>query len=282
MNRFPFQLIFFLVFILWSSSALAQTVSLEWDTNTEDPHLAGYRIYYQAGTSQPPFLGTGAFEGDSPIDVGLGNSQVVTLPDDGKVYYFTITAYDESGYESAYSNIVANRPRPALLGPGQNSSVIEQNVIFRWNHEPADLNTTYTLVFGPESGVDASGFWIGGSKAFFPWAVTAYVLLFLLPLLMGRLRWLAGLKVLASGFVCVFLVTACGGGGSGSADDGSTDPSTDIPGIQTQDFPGLTQQYYEATDLVPGQTYYWKVVAVDGQGTEVESEVFSFTTSPQL
>lgn len=278
MNRFPFQLLFFLISILWSSSALAQIVSLEWDPNT-DPHLAGYRIYYQAGTSQPPFLGTGAFEGDSPIDVGPGNSQVVTLPDDGRVYYFTITAYDESGYESAYSNIVANRPRPALLGPGPNSSVIEQNVTFSWQHEPADSNTTYTLVFGPESGFVASGFWIGGSKAVFPWVVTSYILLFLLPSLMGRLRWLAGLKVLATGFVCVFLVTACGGGGTGSSDDESAgSSSTDIPGVQTQIVSGLSQQNYLVTDLVPGQTYYWKVVAVDG-GTEVESDVFSFRTS---
>jgi hypothetical protein len=154
-------------------------------------------------------------------------------------------------------------------------------VTFRWHHEPADANTTYTLVFGPASGVVASGFWIGGSKAVFPWVVTAYILSFLLPLLMGKLRWLSGLKVLAAGLVCVFLVTACGGGGSGAPDDGSDDPSSPgIPGVDTQTVSGLSQQYYEATALVPGQTYSWKVVAVDGQGTEVESDVFSFRSSP--
>ena len=278
MKRLHFQLIFFLVFILWSSSALAQIVSLEWDPNT-DPQLAGYRIYYQAGTPQSPLLGTGAEEGASPIDAGPENFQIITLPNDGRVYYFAITAYDASGYESAYSNIVANRPQPALQWPGNNSSGINQSVTFSWYHEPADANTTYTLVFGPESGV-ASSFWIGGSKAVFPWAVTAYVLLFLLPLLMGRLRWLAGLKVLATGFVCVFLVTACGGGGSGSSDDESTGSSNDIPGVETQTVSRLSEQDYLATDLVPGKNYYWKVVAVDGQGTEVESEIFSFRTSP--
>jgi len=66
------------------STGLAQTVSLEWDPNTE-PDVAGYRLYYQAGSPQPPFLSAESVQGASPIDVGTDTFLDLDLPDDGRI-----------------------------------------------------------------------------------------------------------------------------------------------------------------------------------------------------
>jgi hypothetical protein len=44
-------------------------VYLQWDANSE-PDLAGYRVYYQAESSDFLFQGIGAIEGPAPVDVG--------------------------------------------------------------------------------------------------------------------------------------------------------------------------------------------------------------------
>lgn len=83
--------------------SLCFAVTLQWDANTDA--VAGYRLYY--GTEPTaPFTGTGAVEGPSPVDVGNVTQATITLP--AGAYYFTVTAYDSSGYESAYSNIVGS------------------------------------------------------------------------------------------------------------------------------------------------------------------------------
>lgn len=262
-----------LLILFWVSTAVAQSVNLAWDPSS-DPSVAGYQVYYQAGNSQPPFLGTEAAEGMSPIDVGPSTSLGLALPDDGRVYYFTVTAYNGTGAESSFSNIVANQPMPMLLEPGQNSSGVGQVVTFSWSHEVTDPNTTYTLAYGPEAEVTAAGFLGGPIKTDTSWWLIIFGLLALLPLFLSRALRFSWLPVIVAGFFGSCLVTACGGGG------GSESSATVIiPGVQTQVVSELYNQYYVATDLVPGQTYYWKVLAIDGQGVEVESEVFSFSTA---
>ncbi|MFH1933246.1 MAG: hypothetical protein ABIN18_16855 [Pseudomonadota bacterium] len=83
-------------------------ITLAWDANTE-PNLAGYKVYYDTDGSGAPYNGTGAAEGDSPIDVG--NVTEFTLSDlsDGKVHYFTVTAYNDERLESGYSNEVSTQ-----------------------------------------------------------------------------------------------------------------------------------------------------------------------------
>jgi hypothetical protein len=57
--------------------------------------------------------------------------------------------------------------------------------------------------------------------------------------------------------------------------DSSTIP---LPGASSvQVFEGLEDNTFIAENLQAGTTYYWKVVAVDGQ-TRVESDIYSFTT----
>ena len=85
----------------------ASTTTLSWDPSPT-PEVTGYKIYYNLDSTALPFNGTGAFEGNSPIDVG--NVLTFTLNDLllNSKYYFSVTAYDASNNESSYSNIVSN------------------------------------------------------------------------------------------------------------------------------------------------------------------------------
>src|SRR3990170_4426720 len=79
-----------------------ETATLSWDaptTNTDDTDLtdlAGYKIYYR--TSPGTY--------DSVIDAAKVTTYTVSdlTP---ATYYFVVTAYDEEGNESDYSNVVS-------------------------------------------------------------------------------------------------------------------------------------------------------------------------------
>jgi hypothetical protein len=64
-----------------------------------------YRVYYNNDSACGPFDGRGLTQGDSPISVGAGSSLVVSGLTSSP-YYFTVTAVDYLGRESAYSNLV--------------------------------------------------------------------------------------------------------------------------------------------------------------------------------
>ncbi len=92
-----------------------RTVTLNWEPSTE-PGIGGYRIYYdtQPGPPYNPAQEDWVEEGPSPISVDKEVSQI-TLHGlrNGKSYFFSITAYDESsGMESGYSQEVIARPVP--------------------------------------------------------------------------------------------------------------------------------------------------------------------------
>jgi hypothetical protein len=70
-------------------------VSLEWDANTE-PDLDGYKLYYGSASRSYGYI----------IDVGNQTSFTVVDLVEGETYYFSVTAYNTSGYESTYSNEV--------------------------------------------------------------------------------------------------------------------------------------------------------------------------------
>jgi hypothetical protein len=84
--------------------------SFAWDANTE-PDIAGYRVYYKYGTSGPPYDGTGAIEGNSPIQVPLSSLNDPANPEftihdlsDTESVHFVCAAYDIYGNESDFSN----------------------------------------------------------------------------------------------------------------------------------------------------------------------------------
>jgi hypothetical protein len=77
------------------------TLSWEAPTTTVEgtplSSLSGYRIYY--GTSSGHY--------SAKVDNITGTSRMITGLVEGKTYYFVVTALDENGYESDYSDEVA-------------------------------------------------------------------------------------------------------------------------------------------------------------------------------
>jgi hypothetical protein len=93
----------------------AMDVTFEWNANTE-PDLDGYKVYYKTDSPGEPYNGIGAFEGDSPIDVGdVTEFTLHDLPD-GKVCFFVVTAYDRDKLESDFSNEVDALSKSTLQG----------------------------------------------------------------------------------------------------------------------------------------------------------------------
>ncbi|MBE9471452.1 MAG: fibronectin type III domain-containing protein [Chloroflexi bacterium] len=82
------------------------SVILSWDAHPSFTTGWGYKVYYDTDSSLPPYEGTGLNEGDSPIDVGDDTSYTLTGLDPSQDYYFAVTAYDNEGHESWYSNLV--------------------------------------------------------------------------------------------------------------------------------------------------------------------------------
>ena len=87
--------------------SFAGTVQLTWDPNTET-NLTGYKVYY-ANTNVQPFQGTGAAQGASGSILIPKGTQTATLSalDPTHPYFFAVTAYNNQGAESTYSNIVS-------------------------------------------------------------------------------------------------------------------------------------------------------------------------------
>ncbi len=125
------KILFIMLFLLIVTLAQAVEITLQWDSNTE-PDLAGYFVYYKRDIvddtySGPPYDGTGALKGNSPIKIYLNGSKpidstddelnnnnnpemTITLPNlpDDQRYYFSVTAFDNEipSLESDYSNEV--------------------------------------------------------------------------------------------------------------------------------------------------------------------------------
>ncbi len=128
---FVYKIVFVLfVLTVFNSSVFARQVSLQWDPNSE-PDLSHYVVYW--GSS------SGSYSNDSG-DIGLATSYTCSLPDDGNIYYFAVTAVDVAGLSSDFSNEVntgdllisdssiAGNPPAADAGPDQN--VNEGSLVF--------------------------------------------------------------------------------------------------------------------------------------------------------
>lgn len=76
----------------------SDAVTLSWDALPSDTVGYGYKIYYGPNTDFP-FTGQGLSQGDSPIDAGNVSSFTITDLPIGTTY-FSVTAYDNQGYES--------------------------------------------------------------------------------------------------------------------------------------------------------------------------------------
>jgi hypothetical protein len=84
-----------LLMLLLPVMSMAQTVSLQWDANTETD-LAGYKVYQ----------GTASRNYGTPTVLGLVTTYAIPTLQPG-TYYFAVTAYNTSQLESGYSNEVS-------------------------------------------------------------------------------------------------------------------------------------------------------------------------------
>jgi fibronectin type 3 domain-containing protein len=86
--------------VFGSNSTLAREVTLTWDANSE-PDLSHYIVYW--GTE------SGKYTQNSGA-IGLVTEYKLSIPNDGKKYYFVVTAVGTSKLESDYSNEVVAEP----------------------------------------------------------------------------------------------------------------------------------------------------------------------------
>jgi hypothetical protein len=136
MSRLSQKKYFFLLFfsstlLLFLCSSAEASVTLAWDkpaTNADGTpctDLAGYKVYYDTDSAAAPYGGTGLVEGNSPITVPVSSLTDPARPElalsglsPSATYHLTVTAYDTSGNESGYSNVItipANTPPTATV-----------------------------------------------------------------------------------------------------------------------------------------------------------------------
>lgn len=87
-----------------ASDAIAASVTLGWDSNTE-PDLEGYVIYRNVGSPGPPYDYSDTLPEDDLADP-LHPKATLTGLKEGKEYYVALTAYNTDGVESSFSNDV--------------------------------------------------------------------------------------------------------------------------------------------------------------------------------
>ncbi len=80
-------------YLLCIPHANAASVTLAWDPNTE-PDIVGYSLYYGKASGIYEFV----------IDVGNQTTCNISDLEDAETYYFVVTAYNISGFESDFSS----------------------------------------------------------------------------------------------------------------------------------------------------------------------------------
>ena len=105
-------LLSFCFVLLYADFSLSADLTLAWDCNSEN-NLEGYKIYYLTASPDGWADGTGLAQGASPITVPLDVLETAATPSfqlsglaAGESYHFSVTAYNESGTESDFSNLV--------------------------------------------------------------------------------------------------------------------------------------------------------------------------------
>lgn len=85
------------------------SVTLTWSRVT-DADLAGYLIFY--GTRPGRYFGTDSDDGPSPVDAGMNTEFTLEGLENGKLYYFSVAAYDDATppHRSGFSDEVSARP----------------------------------------------------------------------------------------------------------------------------------------------------------------------------
>ncbi len=284
MKSFQILIISFLIIVNSITVAFSQDITLSWDASPTT-EVTGYKVYYKQGDMNYPFDGTGAYEGDSPVDVGPELSTTLTDLTDGLNYFFSVTAYADDSAESSYSNIVSNGWLPALLIPENGATNEPISVMFRWETAPSEYDVSYTLFYGTnQDEVDSAAvfpFLPPITKHHLPITIVGILLVLMLFGIQSRnqTKRFFGKRGLLLTIIVGGFLTACGSSGGGGSSTSSHSVATPeesvLYSVAKED-----SDYHQAYDLEPSTTYYWKVVATDATDPNLtyESEVKNFTT----
>ena len=117
---------FGLVILLCSSLASAASATLAWDVVTA-PELAGYKLHYGSASRNYGFN----------VNAGKSTTAAVSGLEEGKVYYFAVTAYDASGKQSGFSNEVSYKV-PELDSDGDGLTDREETQTYSTDPKKAD------------------------------------------------------------------------------------------------------------------------------------------------
>ncbi len=148
MKKNTYILIGVAILLMFSPYSFSEEVTLDWAANTE-PELLGYYIYYKPDTCCAPYQGTGADQGNSPIQVPLsqiadpGNPEfLISGLDDNRAYYFVISAYDGEE-ESGYSNEVKIKA-PQIVSQPVPTYLSNNAVTIEWKtNEPGNSEARF-------------------------------------------------------------------------------------------------------------------------------------------
>ncbi len=92
-----------------STAKEAASLHLAWDASN-DPAVVGYRVYYGDSSAKDSARYTKSVQ----VEGRLTCSAVISGLEDGKTYFFAVTAFTADGKESAYSPEITYKP----VGPG--------------------------------------------------------------------------------------------------------------------------------------------------------------------
>lgn len=121
----------------------AKDYSFSWSANPEP--VEGYRLYYKKGGDKgPPFDGSGAVEGASPITIGKQTSFTISGLEDNTTYHFALTAFngaDESSYSGIITVFETIAPPPPAPPPPLTTG--NYTFTFSWENTPGIDITAY-------------------------------------------------------------------------------------------------------------------------------------------
>jgi hypothetical protein len=158
-HGFIWKVILFVLLVLQYniSPALAGDAALTWDAPTTNvdgsplTDLAGYKVYY----------GTTSGNYSTSIDVGNQTTYTVTGLGTG-TFYFAITAYDTSGYESGYSNVGSKTfsdTIPPVISAINAGNITYNSATVAWNtDESSDSQVQYgtTTAYGSSTTLNTT------------------------------------------------------------------------------------------------------------------------------
>ncbi len=130
-------------------SATAREYSFSWTANPEP--VEGYRFYYKnGGEASPPFSGSDANEGISPIDIGNATSFTISGLVENTTYHFAVTAYngsEESDYSELVSVYFTEIPLTAVIVADSQEGEAPFTVAFSASESTGEI-ANYTWSFG--------------------------------------------------------------------------------------------------------------------------------------